>query len=74
MPFAILIIYYAGISDTFVGWVFSNYLILLPSWSSVRKAFYLPEPVKKVLSTIEKMLPKFLSQTGGPNGHKLKSE
>ena len=49
LPVAILLIYYAGITDTIVGWVFSNYLILMPSWPAVKKAIVLPEPISKVL-------------------------
>ena len=47
-----MIIYYAGISDILVGWVFSNYLILLPSWTAVKKSFFLPELVKKTIETV----------------------
>ena len=78
LPLAIILIYSAGISDTFVGWVFSNYLILLPSWPAVKKTFFLPEPVKKIIATMERLfVPRFfLRQTAeGPNGgEKLKSE
>lgn len=75
LPLAIILIYYAGISDILVGWVFSNYLILLPSWTAVKKTFFLPEPVKKIIATMERLfIPKFLKQTDDQNGEKLKSE
>ena len=75
LPLAIILIYYAGITDTIVGWVFSNYLILLPSWPAVKKAFILPEPVRKLITTLERhIVPKLFRQTDDPNGEKLKSE
>ena len=52
LPVAIIVIYCAGITDTFVGWVCLNYLILLPSWTAVKKVIVIPEPIKKVLQKL----------------------
>jgi hypothetical protein len=61
LPLAIFVIYYFGISDAFIGWLFCNYIVLLPAWPAVKSAFFVPKPIRKTLETAQRVLvPRFL--------------
>ena len=61
---AIFVIYYFGISDAFIGWLFCNYVMLLPAWPAIKNAVFLPKPVKKAIDTATKVVvPRFLRQS-----------
>ena len=61
LPVVICIIYFVGISDTFVAWVFVNYVILLPSWPAVKNAIVLPQKLISFKDKVKRLLvPRFL--------------
>ena len=62
LPLVIVGIYYFGISDTFVAWVFSNYLILAPSWPAVKSTLkVVPKPILEAFKTFKRLIvPRFL--------------
>ena len=62
LPVVTTLIYLGGISDTFVSWVFANYIVLLPSWPAVKAALAVPyasvfEKIKKGMTVL---VPRFL--------------
>lgn len=64
LPVAILVIYYFGISDAFIGWLFCNYVLLMPAWPAVKNAVFLPKPLKGAIETASKVVvPRFLRRT-----------
>ena len=79
LPVAILVIYYFGISDAFIGWLFCNYVLLMPAWPAVKNAVFLPKPLKGALQTATKVVvPRFLRRTSSmvmdDQGAKLKED
>ena len=75
LPVAIAVIFFTRISDTFVGWVFANYLILLPSWPAVKNAIVIPTQLVQVAGTLKRLLvPRFLRSADSLDDDKLKTE
>ena len=60
LPVLICVIYYFSISDVFVAWVFSNYIVLLPSWALVKQQLVIPKAWKAKAESVKIPLPKFL--------------
>ena len=74
LPVAIVVIFFTSISDTFVGWVFANYLILLPSWPAVKNAIVIPTQLVKVVGKLKGLfVPGFL-RSESLDDDKLKTE
>lgn len=73
LPVAIVVMFLGGISDTFVGWVFANYLVLMPSWPAVKNAIVIPAKMVQLFNTVTTILvPRFLRSS--PSDDKLKTE
>ena len=53
LPLTITFILYFRIGDTLVGWLFANYLILLPSWPAVKRAIIIPEKITQIMTTVK---------------------
>ena len=77
LPLVIAGIYYFGISDAFVAWVFTNYVLLAPSWPVVKSALQVvPKPVLDAFETFKRLIvPRFLrSHIFSGTEEKLKSD
>jgi len=75
LPIAIVLIYGFGISDAFVGWIFVNYIVLLPFWPVLKSSLKVPKAVRDGLESVKTLLvPRFLRSRIFLGGDKQKSD